>query len=377
MKKMILAALGILALAACSDKRQFTVEGTIDGAQDSVAYLHRMTVEGAELLDSVVVAQDGSFRFRSAAPEAPDFYVLRIGSQLINFSVDSTETITLNASWPGMASNYEVEGSENSQAIKELTLMLKDLQQRVVAVQRNGSLSQEVFADSLQHMIDAYKQEVSNRYIFSAPQKPQAYFALFQTLGPWNIFDRFDRKDLKVFGAVATSWDTYYPESPRTQNLRSITLKNMRDQRVADARRQQTLDESKIVESGVIDLQLSDNHGQTRTLTELQGKVVLLDFHAFSLPESGARILLMRELYEKFHGQGLEIYQVSVDNDEHLWKQAVANLPWISVRDVYGQASSIYNVQAVPEYFLIDRSNTLQKRSVQMDDLEKEIRALL
>ena len=255
--------------------------------------------------------------------------------------------------------------------------MLKDLQQRVVAVQRNGSLSQEVFADSLQHMIDAYKQEVSNRYIFSAPQKPQAYFALFQTLGPWNIFDRFDRKDLKAFGAVATSWDTYYPESPRTQNLRSITLKNMRDQRVADARRQQTLDESKIVESGVIDLQLSDNHGQTRTLTELQGKVVLLDFHAFSLPESGARILLMRELYEKFHGQGLEIYQVSVDNDEHLWKQAVANLPWISVRDVYGQASSIYNVQAVPEYFLIDRSNTLQKRSVQMDDLEKEIRALL
>ena len=151
----------------------------------------------------------------------------------------------------------------------------------------------------------------------------------------------------------------------------------MKDQRVADARSQKTLDESKIVESGVIDLELTDNHGRTRTLTELQGKVVLLDFHSFATSESGARILLMRELYGKYHDRGLEIYQVSVDNDEHLWKQAVANLPWISVNDLTGRAITLYNVLAVPDFFLIDRNNILQKRSSQIEDLEKEIQRLL
>ena len=377
MKRMIFAALGAMLLAACGDKRQFTVEGTIEGAQDSVLYLHQMTLEGATLIDSVVVGKDGSFRFRSAAPEAPDFYVLHIGNQLINFAVDSTETITVRAQWPAMATNYEVEGSESSRQIKELTLKLRDLQNQVTAMQQTMRSTPDAFADSLDHLVAAYKREVRDNYIFSAPHRPQAYFALFQTLGPLSIFDRFDRDDLKVYGAVATSWSTYYPGAKRTENLSSITLKQMKDQRVADARSRQTLDESKIIEAGVIDLQLPDNHGRQRTLTELSGKVVLLDFHAFALPESGPRIILMRELYQKYHAQGLEIYQVSVDSDEHLWKQAVANLPWISVSDVNGQAAAIYNVQAVPDYFLIDRNNTLQKRSVQMDDLEKEIRALL
>lgn len=376
MKKLLFAALGVLTLAACGDQRQFTVEGTIDGAQDSTLYLHQMTLEGVTLIDSTVVGADGRFRFRCVAPEAPDFYVLRIANQFINFSVDSTETIMFHAKYPGMATNYEVEGSDNNQKIKELTLKLMALQNQILAIQNSG-MGQKEQADSLDHLLAAYKHEVSNDYIFVAPDKPQAYFALFQTLGPYSIFDRFDRQDLKVYGAVATSWNTFYPESKRTENLRSITLKQMKDQRLAEARSLQQLDDSKIVESGVIDLALTDNHGQVRTLTELQGKVVLLDFHSFAIPESGARILLMRELYEKYHSQGLEIYQVSVDGDEHLWKQAVANLPWISVNDASRQAAAMYNVQAVPEYFLIDRSNTLQKRSVQMSDLEREIRALL
>ena len=81
----------------------------------------------------------------------------------------------------------------------------------------------------------------------------------------------------------------------------------------------------------------------------------------------------MRELYNKYHAQGLEIYQVSLDADEHLWKQATQALPWISVYDPNGTSAIKYNVQAVPEYFIIDRSNTLQKRSSQVDNLEKEL----
>jgi len=144
--------------------------------------------------------------------------------------------------------------------------------------------------------------------------------------------------------------------------------------------REQSLDASKVVESGVINIELTDNKGTKRMLTDLKGKVVLLDFHLFSLQDSPKRILMLRELYNKYHAQGLEIFQVSLDSDEHFWKQQTAALPWISVRDAEGIQSPVltyYNVQSLPEFFLIDRGNNLVKRSSQMKDIENEIKALL
>ena len=137
---------------------------------------------------------------------------------------------------------------------------------------------------------------------------------------------------------------------------------------------------SKVKESGVLDIALPDNHGQVRHLTDLKGKIVLLDFHIFALEDSPARILMLRELYNKYHAQGLEIYQVSLDSDEHFWKQQTAALPWISVRDADGinsQRLVLYNVQAVPDYFIIDRGNNIVKRAALVKDIEAEIKKLL
>ena len=182
---------------------------------------------------------------------------------------------------------------------------------------------------------------------------------------------------MKAFAAVATSWDTFHPGSERGENLHNIALEGMKNLRLVDARNAQQLDPNKVVESGVIELRLTDNHGQQRTLTSLKGSVVLLDFHSFTLKDSPQRILMLRDLYNKYHAQGLEIYQVSVDQDEHFWRQMTSQLPWISVRDEVGNTLQNYNVQAVPEFFLIDRANQLQKRSSQIKDLEAEIKRLL
>ena len=372
---MILAAAAMLA--ACSNKNTFTIEGHIDGAQDSVLYLHHMGVTKAEVIDSVKLDESGDFCFEEAAPQAPDFYVLRIANQIVNLSIDSTETVSVKAKYPGMANNYEVEGSMNCQKIKELALKQQALQERIIALDRNLSMGQQWAADSLEHMINAYKEEVKKDYIFQAPNEAYAYFALFQSVGIWNIFDKSNPQDLKVFGAVATSWETFYPESERTKNLRSMTLKSMNDNRQAVARQQRALNSDIVVESGVVDLSLPDKNGKTRTLTELKGKVVLLDFHSFGLKDSAARILALRDLYNKYHAQGLEIYQISFDGDKHFWRQSVDALPWISVYDSNGTSVVRYNVQEVPEFFLIDRQNQLQKRSVQIKNLEEEIRKLI
>ena len=374
-------AVAALTIASCNDKK-FTVEGQITNAQDSVLYFENVGLEGINVLDSVKLNDKGDFSFSEEAPGAPEFYRLRIADQIINVSIDSTETVQFKGEYPGMASNYTVSGSDNCEKIRELTLKQMKLQSQAIDLQRNTVLGIDEANDSIQSLINAYKEDVKHNYIYKEPFKAYSYFALFQAIGNYLIFNpRTNKDDIKAFAAVATSWDTYYPHAERGQNLHNIAIEGMKNQRIVDAQNSQfQVEANKVNEAGVLDIALPDNHGQERHLTDLKGQVVLLDFHIFAMNDSPARIIMLRELYNKYHQQGLEIYQVSLDPDEHFWKQQTAALPWISVRDADGvnsQRLMLYNIQAVPDFFIIDRGNNLVKRAIQIKDLEAEIKQLL
>lgn len=379
--KYLSVALCALAMVSCSNEK-FHVKGEITEAKDSVLYFENMSLEGPVVLDSVKLSENGEFEFSGERVSAPDFFRLRIADQIINVSIDSTETVTFKAKYPTMASQYEVEGSENCAKIKELTLMQMDLHSRAIAIDRNTTLGVSQAADSIRAIMKQYKEKVKSDYIFVAPNKAYAYFALFQTLGNVLIFNpREVNEDVQVFAAVATSWDTYYPEADRGANLHNIAIEGINAQRAAYARQQgPVIDTDKIEVSTIIDVPLCDASGTRRSLTELKGKVVLLDFHAFSMDGSTERIMQLRELYNKYHSQGLEIYQVGVDPNEHYWRTKTAALPWINVFDPDGVESvniRRYNVQAIPTFFLIDRTNSLYKRDAQIQNLEAEIESLL
>ena len=370
-----------ITIASC-DNKKFTVEGQIENAKDSVLYFENVGLEGIQVLDSVKLNDNGDFSFSEAANLAPEFYRLRIANQIINVSIDSTETVQIKAGYPDMASNYTVSGSDNCEKIKELTLKQMALQSQVISLQQNTTLGVNTANDSIQSLINAYKEDVKINYIYKEPMKAYSYFALFQALGNYLIFNpRTNKDDIKAFAAVATSWDTYYPHAERGQNLHNIAIEGMKNQRIVAAQNADIqVEASKVQEAGVLDIALIDNKGQERHLTDLKGQVVLLDFHIFALEDSPTRIIMLRELYNKYHAQGLEIYQVSLDNDEHFWKQQTAALPGINVRDADGinsQRLMMYNIQAVPDFFVIDRGNNIVKRAAQIKDLEAEIKSLL
>ena len=379
--KAAAVVLAALSVASCNNNK-FTVEGQISGAKDSVLYFENVGLEGINVLDSVKLSDAGDFSFSQDANQAPEFYRLRIADQIINVSIDSTETVQVKGQYPGMASNYTVSGSDNCDKIRELALKQIDLQAKAIALQSNTELGIVKANDSIQTLIDAYKDEVKRNYIYKEPYKAYAYFALFQAIGNYLIFNpRNNKDDIKAFAAVATSWDTYYPHAERGQNLHNIAIEGMKNQRIVESQNADIqVDASKVQEAGVLDIALLDNKGVQRHLTDLKGQVVLLDFHIFAMDDSPARIITLRELYNKYHAQGLEIFQVSLDSDEHFWKQQTAALPWINVRDEDGVNSSrltLYNIQAVPDFFIIDRGNNLVKRAAQIKDLEAEIKALL
>ena len=374
----------VLSLGSCTEKK-FNINGTITQAKDSVLYLENMSLNGPKAVDSVKLDENGNFEFKQKAPDAPEFYRLRIANQMVNLAVDSTENITVKAAYPTMSANYEVSGSEECAKIRDLAYMQLALQRQVTAIANSPTLGVQAVEDSVTKVLEVYKNKVKLNYIFKEPMKAYSYYALFQTivLGNANILifnPRSSKDDVKVFAAVATSWDTYFPKAERGLNLHNIAIEGMKNVRIAENNARQTISADKVKVAGVIDIALTDNHGRVRKLTDLKGKVVLLDFQAFAAEGSLKRIMMMREIYNKYHDRGFEIYQVSFDPEEHFWKTKTAALPWVSVWDENGTRSAVlaqYNVQTLPTFFLIDRNNTLQKRDAQIKDLDAEIQALL
>ena len=378
-----MAVVAVLGMASCNEKK-FHVNGTIGNAADSTLYFENMSLNGPVVIDSVKLSADGTFAFDDKAPTAPEFYRLRIAGQIINIAIDSTETVSVKAEYPGMASQYEVSGSEECSRIKELTLMQMSLQTQLNAIASNPQLGADAVNDSVARVVEAYKTRVKTDYIFKEPMKASSYFALFQTLNAGGqsvlIFNpRSSEQDVKVFAAVATSWDTFYPNEERGENLHNIAIEGMKDIRIIKSKQAQgVIAADKVNTTGIIDFTLTDNKGQERRLSSLQGKVVMLDFHLFADEKSLQRIMMLRELYNKYHAAGLEIYQVSVDSDEHFWKTQTAALPWICTRaGDDARVLQLYNVQQVPTFFLLDRNCNVVKRDAQIKDIDAEIKALL
>ena len=387
MKKTISSLMTLLVAAlvitSCGGGK-FHVKGNITKAKDSVLYFENMSLDGPVAIDSVKLSESGEFSFSDDAPGAPEFYRLRIANQIINLSVDSTETITVKADYPRMSTGYTVEGSEQCNVIKDLALKQINLQAFVMGIENNPAIGYDAVEDTIVKTIEKYKEYIKLNYIYKQPMKASSYFALFQTIGNRLIFNpRQSKEDIKAFAAVATSWDTYYPNSLRGENLHNIAIEGMKNVRILEnklAASQRGIDPSKVNVSNIIEIALADNHGNQRRLTDMKGRVVLLDFHVFGAEGSTQRIMKMREIYNKYHSKGLEIFQVSFDPDEHFWKTQTAALPWICVHDDAAMNSNLltlYNIQQLPTFFLVDKNNVLYKRDAQIKNLDAEIQSLL
>ena len=381
MKKVVyyLLALVLVGMSACENGPKFKVQGEVADAENKTIYLEASGLEGIVLLDSVKLKANGNFSLAGARPEIPEFYRLRMDGKVINFVVDSTETVSIKAEAARFDTDYTIDGAESNQKIKELVLLQAELQQKVDKLSQS-KLPAGIAQTQLATLINEYKNKVKKGYIYEAPNKPYAYFALFQTLGGYMIFDPLANKDdVRCFAAVATSLNNIYPHADRSRNLYNMVIKGLKNTR--EPRQENVgIDPSIIKESGIIDIKLKDLKGKERSLTELAGKVVLIDFTIYNNTMSATHNLALRELYNKYHEKGLEIYQISLDADEHFWKTSADNLPWICVRDEkasYSNYIQLYNVTQLPTIFLVDRSNSLNARGENIEDLEAAIQKLL
>jgi peroxiredoxin len=130
------------------------------------------------------------------------------------------------------------------------------------------------------------------------------------------------------------------------------------------------------------DLSLPDANGNMIHLADLKGKVVLIDFWASWCGPCRKNNPHLVKLYNKYHPKGLEIFGVSIDDNETQWKEAIQRdqLNWIQVNDSKGwdaPSALAYHVDAIPASFLVDKNGIVQEINLVSWALEMEVKSLL
>ena len=376
----ILFGIGLLLTACQKPVPEFTVTGVVAGADGQTMYLENVGLSNITMLDSVKLNSTGKFSFKTPKPDYPDFYRLRLKNQLINFAIDSTETVSITADSKTFATSYTIEGSENCTAIKEITLAQLDANQEINRIRKeyeSGVLPDTAYQRRVLSVAGDYK-EVARKHIYTKPMSTAAYYALFQQVDGLLLFDLYDKSDSRSFGAVATSYNHFYPESPRAKHLYNLALQSLK---IIRSQRTINLDNIKTQEVSLLDIDLPDINGNNIKLSDIaKDKVVILNFTAYETDWSASLNLSFGSLYEKYHAKGLEIYQISLDSNIHFWKTVASNTSWTCVRDpesVYSQAAALYNVRQLPTIFLLNRKGLLVKRIEDLSTLEKDIESAL
>lgn len=148
-----------------------------------------------------------------------------------------------------------------------------------------------------------------------------------------------------------------------------------------------TTDEGKVLVGPAPNFKLEDISGKSLSLSEIKGKVVIVDFWAtwcgpclMSIPE-------LVDLQEKYKAQGLMVVGISVDDDKVSKGELIAfkekmriNYPILRANnkvyeDYFGRASGF----SIPTLFVIDREGKVRDRLVGFRPglVEKSVQSLL
>lgn len=385
MKKYILLPALLLTVAfhySCQRESRFIVKGEFSSAEEQTLYLEHRGLGGVELLDSVTLKGEGTFTFKQAAPENPEFYQLRIGSQVALFAVDSLETLQVKGDANDLAATFTVENSPVNDQIRRIDEQTRLVNEKLDDAERRHEakkIDDLTYLEEVDTILKSYKSEIS-RLILGNPSSAAAYYAVFQKVRNYLIFDPYSKQDYAMFGAVATSWDRYYPGTQRTKHLYDFTMNALKTRKLQEKQAALLENASVVTGSALPDIVLSTINGEKRSLASQKGKVVVVDFTVYRSDFSPAHNIELNKLYTKYRSQGLEIYQISFDSDEHFWKNAASNLPWITVRDpqsVYSSLLSLYNVREIPTAFVFNREGDVVARVENYATLASEVAKLL
>lgn len=331
-----LCSAALLALAGCSGSNEWNVSGQIEGADGQTMVLEASSNGRWFPIDSVKLAGTGDFKFSHEAAGYPDIYRLRLGDKSLYFPIDSIESVTVISKASAFDTDYTLTGSESAEMLMHVDKRVRE------AIAKNGLNGLQ--GDTL------LKRELGGMML-GDPAGIVSYYIINKKVGGVSIYNPENKRDNRIIGAVANAFDQYRPNDPRTEYLKKLFISNRKAQ-------SGTVATIEAPEVSLFEIDLYDNKGVKHSLNNVaeENEVVLLSFTVYGAEASPAYNIILNKVYDTYYESGLEIYQVSLDEDEYIWKQSAKNLPWITVYNSPAdgvQALSNYNVQVLPTTYLI------------------------
>lgn len=130
------------------------------------------------------------------------------------------------------------------------------------------------------------------------------------------------------------------------------------------------------------DFEMPTAQGDTLRLSDLKGKVKLVDFWASWCAPCRKENPNVLRIYNKYKDKGLVVVSISIDTDRKSWLKAVEedNLPWAQISDLKGGGAGIakeYNIRSIPQMFLLDASNRIVAVNLRGAEIEEAVKKML
>ena len=127
------------------------------------------------------------------------------------------------------------------------------------------------------------------------------------------------------------------------------------------------------------EVNLPDAKGKNISIASLKGKVVLIDFWASWCGPCRRAVPSLKNVYASYKAKGFEIYSVSLDTDKDSWLEAVKEdgTQWLHVIDESGAAAGKWDVNFIPNTFLLDKKGKIIAINPTEDELKTHLQKLL
>ena len=379
----ILGLLIFIFVISCKNKTEevnSVVDGSFPGLAGRWLYLDELQVHNVVKLDSVVIKENGEFRFDLNLSES-GFYLLRnkVGMQIL-LLLEKGEHVQLKAKGNPFKDGYEVTGSPGSKLLKGFEEFMAQQKQRVdsLAIVYNEAAGTSDFyslklkLDSIYDLVYLDQKEYVEEFIRENPSSLSSLFVLNSKLGNNTVMD--GDQDFPVFKTLDSNLMIHYPENENAidHHNRVLEIKaRIYDKFMAD--------EKLSVGSKAPSIVMKDTLGEFIALRNLQGQTVLLYFWAGWNAKSRLDNRKLVPLYKQFKNSGVEIFGISLDENERVWKGAMKldKLPWIQGSDLMGfksPANKKFNLNGeLPFYYIISADGKIVDKNKDIDVILKSL----